>query len=94
MLATTQDPEGWKVTLTRERWEHIESAHPILARNVREIMAAVHTPACAQPGSDDTEVWFFAADAGSYPWIQVVVHYEGGSGWIRTAFPTKRLRRP
>ncbi len=45
-------------------------------------------------GRSEGEMWFFAEwDTGRFPWLQVVVHYEGGEGWIVTAFPREALPR-
>ncbi len=91
MVSTTLDPDGRRVFLTDESWEHIQAGHATLAPKLREVMTAVREPVRRMPGRDEREVWFFGPDAGRFPWIQVVVHYEGGSGWIRTAFPTEKL---
>jgi hypothetical protein len=45
------------------------------------------------PGRIDGEEWYFAHDALPRMWLQVVVHYEGGEGWIVTAFPRTSPRR-
>lgn len=51
-------------------------------------MAAVHEPTRSMRGRSDSEVWFFAEDAGRRcPWLQVVVHY------VVTAFPRATLPR-
>lgn len=87
----TLDPDGRRVVLSKERWEHIRAGHATLAPKLREIMAAVREPLRSMPGRDEGEVWFFAEDAGRLPWIQVVVHYEAGEGSIVTAFPRSAL---
>ncbi len=91
MLATTFDPDRRRVVLTEERWEHIKAEHATLAPKLREIMAAVREPAVTLPGRSANETWFLAENPGRFPWIQVVVHYEGGDGWIVTAFPRSAL---
>jgi hypothetical protein len=93
MLSTALDPDGRRVYLTEERWTHIRDEHANLASKLREIMAAVREPAVSMPGRSADEVWFLAEDAGRFPWLQVVVHYEEGEGWIVTAFPRSALPR-
>jgi len=93
MLATTLDPDGRRVFLTEDRWEHITKGHATLAPRLREIMAAVREPSLSMRGQSENEVWFFAENAGRFPWLHVVVHYEGGEGWIVTAFPREVLPR-
>ena len=87
MLAATRDPDGRRVVLTEDRWQHIKDEHPILVRRMREIMAAVREPTRRLPGHAASEEWYFASEALPRTWLQVVVHYEGGEGWIVTAFP-------
>ena len=92
MIAATLDPDGRRVVLDEHGWSHIKGRRPQLARSLREIMAAVREPDTRMPGRTDNEVWFFAEGAGSLRW-QVVVHYEGGEGWIVTAFTRGSLPR-
>ncbi len=86
MLAATLDPDGRRVELSEERWRHIIERHPRLAPYIRSIMAAVREPDRRVAGRDANEEWFLLSDAGPSQWLQVVVHYEGGDGWIVTAF--------
>ena len=55
----------------------------------RIVLTAVHEPTVRQAGRFDGEVWYFLEDAGPFRWLKVVVHYEGGEGWIVTAFPRR-----
>ena len=50
MLAATLDPDGRRVVLDEEGWRHIRRRHPELHREMRDIMAAVHTPAIRRRG--------------------------------------------
>jgi hypothetical protein len=93
VIATTLDPEGRRVVLGDDVWNHVKRRHPVLAPRLREIMAAVREPARRSPGREEGEEWYFSSEAGTHLWIQVVVPYEGGEGWIVTAFPREPLRR-
>lgn len=93
VLATTLDPDGCRVFLTEDRWKHIKHGHAALAPRLHDIMATVREPSFSMPGRSENEVWFFADNAGRFPWLHVVVHYEGGAGWIVTAFPREALPR-
>lgn len=93
MLASTRDPDGRRVVLSQEAWNHIREGHPALGRRMREIMAAVREPTRRLPGGDEREEWYFTDEAFANLWVQVVVHYEGGEGWIVTAFPRASPRR-
>jgi hypothetical protein len=93
VLAVTLDPDGRRVVLDEQAWGHIRRRHPELASRMREIMATVRGPDFRFPGRDPHEVWFYAR-SGERPWLKVVVHYEGGEGWIVTAFsPTRPPKR-
>ncbi len=93
MVAATLDPDGRRVSLTDERWLHIKSRRPQLGGYLREIMTAVREPSRRVDGRASNEEWFFLEDAGPARWLQVVVHYEGGEGWIVTAFPRRSPAR-
>lgn len=90
MVSTTIDPDGRRVVLSEAAWAHIKE-RPQLARSLRDVMAAVHEPTTRRAGRREGEEWFFLEDAGPARWLQVVVHYEGGEGWIVTAFPRRSL---
>ena len=87
MLAATLDPDGRRVVLRFGNWAHIRSEHAELSRSMREVMAAVREPELRKLGRVPGEEWFFAEWRRPRLWLQVVVHYEGGEGWIVTAFP-------
>ena len=89
----TVDPNGRRVILSEDRWRHIKDEHPSVGTRMREIMAAVREPTRRLPGRASTEEWYFSDDALPRLWLQVVVHYEGGEGWIVTAFPRESPRR-
>lgn len=86
MIAATLDPEGCRVVLGEREWTHIKRRHPELSRNLREILATVREPDRRAKGRSRREAWYFAEQTGRFPWLQVVVHYERGEGWIVTAF--------
>ena len=93
MIAATFDPDGRRVVLPERSWAHIKSRRPQLTSCLREIMAAVREPTTRSRGRTPYEEWFFLEEVGPVHWLQVVVHYEGGEGWIATAFPRRSLPR-
>lgn len=88
---TTRDPEGRVVTLTDERWQHICDRHWPLRPFRREILAVLTNHVARLEGRRTGEVWFYGAGFGPTRFAKVVVHYEGGTGTIATAFPRRRI---
>lgn len=93
VLAAVQDPDGRRVELTSERWQHIFDAadgHPELGVHQAEVMRAIQGPDQRHPGRRENEQWFFLRDVGPSRWLQVVVAYEGARGWVVTAFARRK----
>ena len=82
---------GWRSDLA---WAHSRDHSRSMAqreiRSGQQLMSLYKIPSA---GRTDNEVWFFAEGAGSHRWLQVVVHYEGGEGWVVTAFTRGSLPR-
>jgi hypothetical protein len=92
-LDETEDPDGRRVELTSERWDHIVDAfvgHPELARHQNEILRAVAAPDDVQAGRRSNDRWYFLRGAGPSRWLRVVVAYEEDRGWIVTTFGRRR----
>jgi hypothetical protein len=92
IVSLTVDSDGRHVRLTARNWDHIKEAHPELSPHLREIMAALRDPAHRFNGPKPGEEWFLSDTFGPGNWLRVVVHYEGGEGWIATAHLQARLR--
>ncbi len=93
MIAATLDPDGRRVVLREERWRHIKDGHANLSRHLRDIMGAVREPDLRMHGRVPGEEWYLAEGVGPALWLHVSVQYEGGEGWIITAFSRRSLRR-
>jgi hypothetical protein len=77
VLAYVVDPDGRRVDLTVERWEHIvdnDAGHPELDAYRGDVMLAVSEPHEQRPGRRDNEWWYFRRNASSR-WLQMVVAY-------------------
>lgn len=93
VLAEVVDPEGRRVELTTERWQHIlvpPNGHPELGDHQAEVMRAIQMPDERRPGRRSNEQWYFLRNAGPSRWLQVVVAYEDDRGWIVTAFGRRK----
>ncbi len=94
VLAEARDPDGRRVDLTQERWDHIvdaENGHPELDPLQAEVTRAVEAPDRRSPGRAPNEEWFYSADIGPSRWLKVVVVFDEGRGSIITAFPRRAL---
>jgi hypothetical protein len=85
-IAATDDPDGRRVELSQERWDHILARHPELRPFRARVLEAVRTPDRTSAGRRSNECWYFLAGAGPSRWLQVVVAYEDELGRIITAF--------
>ena len=90
-MGQTTDPSGREIVLTQERWLHILIRHGELKPHRDAVLGAVRDPDLIRLGGESNERWFFAANAGPTRWLQVVVHYDGNSGRITTAFGRRWL---
>ncbi len=88
VLGSVEDPDGTPVELTAERWAHIlePNRHPELKTYREAVLRTVSTPDRRVEGRAANEQWFFGRGVGPSRWLQVVVGYEAGRGWIITAF--------
>jgi hypothetical protein len=88
ILAEVVDPDGRRVELTVERWQHIigTESHPELATHREAVLRAVKAPNRRLRGRKQNEEWFYLAGVGPSQWLKVVVAYAQGRGFITTAF--------
>jgi len=66
------DPDGRRVELTVERWDHIvddHDGHPELNAHIADMMLAVSEPHERRPGRRDNELWYFRRDVGPSRWL-------------------------
>ena len=82
VLASLVDPEGRRVELLRERWEHILARHPELAAERDAVLSAISAPSRRLPGRYGEQEWFYLADAGPSAWLKVIVDFDQGVGQI------------
>ena len=74
-----------------ERWLHILIRHGDLTEYRDEILRTVAAPTIVHRGDEANERHFFRQGVGPSRWLQVVVHYDDGSGRITTAFGRRWL---
>lgn len=85
--------DGRRVELTGERWEHIVGTHGELADHREDVLRAVRQPELRFPSRETNEEWLLVGGIGPSRWLQVLVAYGEGRGWIVTAFARRLLPR-
>jgi hypothetical protein len=95
VLAVVTDPDGRRVELNRERWEHIlePERHPELAQYLDDILRTIEKPDQQLPGNEADEIRFAAEHVGPSRWLQVVVVFGSDRAFVVTAFASRRLRK-
>jgi hypothetical protein len=90
-VAKNLDVDGRLVELSDERWAHIISGHPELASHLLAIMDATRRPSHRLSGRRQGEEWFYIEGSGPSRFLKVVVAYDGGRGFIVTAFARRSM---
>lgn len=85
-LAETRDPDGRRVELTAERWQHIVFRHPRLKPHLQDVLRAVREPTVRRPDTRSGCERFFLEGAGPERWLRVVVAFKADRAFIVTAF--------
>jgi hypothetical protein len=90
MLATVISKNGIAVRLTDERWAHITEEHCELAGMRLEVLETVYRPTRILAGGGGEFLAVRELEAGKF--LVVVYRELGDSGFIITAFLTRRIR--
>jgi hypothetical protein len=82
VIANVTDPDGRRVELTAERWQHImrRDGHPELSEFQTEVLRAVRAPDIRLTAPRANEQSFLLRDVGPSRWLQVVVAYAVATG--------------
>jgi hypothetical protein len=91
IVAKALDPDGRLVELTDERWAHIIGGHPELAPHLLAVVGAIRAPSHRMAGRRDGQEWFYLEAVGPSRFLKVVVAYDGGRGFIITAFARRSM---
>jgi hypothetical protein len=84
-VAAVQDRLGRTIVLEQERWEHC-CDHEQLDGHELAVMRVVEDPEVATDGNFAGSKVLYAR-VGPAKWLAVVVHYDGLSGRVITAYP-------
>ena len=88
------DRTGRRIYLPEPRWKHIAAKHPDVATKLYEIENALRFPTTILPQElDKTKHDYYLRRKASGDYLVVVVKYLNGTGYVLTAFRTRKLYR-
>ena len=73
VLAEVTDPDGRRVELRQEDWDHITEGHPEMSGLQAEVLRAIKAPDRRRVGHEPNEKWYYLGGVGPSSWIKTVV---------------------
>ena len=93
VLFEVETPLGFRVRLTRSRWELIRSVkHPAMSGKERSVRAALENPDEIRQSRSDSKVFLFYKAEQSKRWVCAVAREAAGYGFLITAYPTDAIK--
>jgi hypothetical protein len=93
LLFEVLTPLGFRVHVTRERWNLITTAkHPVMAGREDVVRATLGTPEQIRQSRSDSEVLLFYRAEGSSRWVCAVAKRAADQGLLITAYPTDAIK--
>lgn len=84
---------GFRVELSRERWELITRVkHPVMAGRESRVRAALESPDEVRQSQKDSRVLLFYRAEAPKRWTCAVVKRTDGEGFVITAYPTDAVK--
>lgn len=90
VLAETVDPDGRRIILDYEGWEHILEEHPEMATSREQIMATIRSPDHRRPDPRPGRERYYSRDLGPSRWLFVVVDFSETPPRIVTAYANRK----
>jgi hypothetical protein len=91
VLAQSDDPDGRRVVLDREGWDHILEGHGVMAAHQGAIMATVESPDHRVPDPIFPErERLYRRGLGPSSWVFVVVDRGQEPARVVTAYPLRK----
>jgi hypothetical protein len=86
-------PLGFRVRVTRQRWELITATkHPVMAGREDVVKATLGNPEQVRQSRSDPEVLLFYRAEGSRRWVCAVTKLAADRGFLITAYPTDTIK--
>ena len=92
-LFDVRTPLGFRVTVTRKRWELItREKHPVMRGEKWSVKAALETPDEIRRSRTDESVYLFYKIQRVKRWICAVAKQTDDQGFLITAYPTDAIK--
>ena len=86
-------PLGFRVRVTRQRWQLITTAkHPVMAGRENVVKATLENPEQVRQSRADPQVLLFYYAEGSSRWVCAVTKRAADHGLLITAYPTDAIK--
>ena len=93
LLFEVLTPLGFRVRVTRERWQLITTAkHPVMAGREEVVKATLENPEQIRQSRTDLQVLLFYRAEGSNRWVCAVAKRADDQGFLITAYPTDAIK--
>ncbi|MBI4439913.1 hypothetical protein HY638_02985 [Candidatus Woesearchaeota archaeon] len=90
-----KDKSGRKISLSQERWTHINQEHPEVAPHIEEIKETLENPIQIKSYEFDEEVKYYYKHLKQKPlagYLLVIVKYLNGEGFIITSYFVRNIK--
>jgi hypothetical protein len=93
LLFEVLTPLGFRVSVTRERWQIITtSKHPVMSGREAIVKATLENPEQIRQSRSDPQVLLFYHAEGSSRWVCAVAKRADDQGFLITAYPTDAIK--
>ncbi|MBI2819062.1 MAG: DUF4258 domain-containing protein [Acidobacteria bacterium] len=93
MLFEAETPLGFRVRVTRSRWEFISTVkHPAMSGKELSVKVALEEPDQIRQSRSDSRVFLFYKAEQSRRWVCAVAREREESGFLITAYPTDAIK--
>ena len=93
LLFEVLTPLGFRVRVTRERWNLITTVkHPVMAGREDVVRATLENPEQIRQSRSDSEVLLFYRAERSSRWVCAVAKRAADQGVLITAYPTDTIK--
>lgn len=93
LLFEVLTPLGFRVRVTRERWNLITTAkHPVMAGREGIVKTTLESPEQVRQSRSEPQVLLFYQAEGTSRWVCAVAKQAADQGFLITAYPTDAIK--